>query len=136
MSRKRKHRPPRAGQERAGSEAEQGESDRGESESGSAERLQKVLAAAGVGSRRDCEELIREGRVEVDRLVLTPAVNWIGLALHPIDSAPFTLQARVDLDASFNLESQHVVIPGDGRFQIRHADTQVVVPELKPAWDG
>ena len=32
-------------------------------------RLQKVLAAAGYGSRRACEELILEGRVEVDRKI-------------------------------------------------------------------
>ena len=29
-------------------------------------RLQKVLAAAGLGSRRHCEELIAEGRVAID----------------------------------------------------------------------
>lgn len=36
-----------------------------------ADRLQKVLAAAGIGSRRDCEELITEGRVDVDGKVVT-----------------------------------------------------------------
>jgi len=34
-------------------------------------RLQKVLAEAGVGSRRECEELISDGRVDVDREIVT-----------------------------------------------------------------
>jgi 23S rRNA pseudouridine2605 synthase len=33
---------------------------------GEAERLQKVLARCGIGSRRSCESLISEGRVRVD----------------------------------------------------------------------
>lgn len=33
-------------------------------------RLQKILAAAGLGSRRQCEDLILTGRVEVDRRIV------------------------------------------------------------------
>lgn len=35
------------------------------------QRLQKVLAHCGVGSRRECEEIIEQGRVEVNGAVVT-----------------------------------------------------------------
>jgi len=35
------------------------------------QRLQKILAAAGYGSRRACEEIIRQGRVQVNGRVVT-----------------------------------------------------------------
>jgi hypothetical protein len=43
---------------------------------------------------------IRSGRAAADRLVLEPAASSIGLALHAIDPARFTLQARVNLEDS------------------------------------
>jgi 23S rRNA pseudouridine2605 synthase len=49
------------------------------------ERLQKILAGAGIGSRRDCEELILAGRVRVNGQVAIigqkadPAVDQISL---------------------------------------------------------
>ena len=44
---------------------------RASSAPGAPQRLQKILAAAGLGSRRQCEELITTGRVQVDRCVVT-----------------------------------------------------------------
>jgi pseudouridine synthase len=34
------------------------------------ERVQKILARTGIGSRRKCEELIAEGRVSVNRIII------------------------------------------------------------------
>jgi 23S rRNA pseudouridine2605 synthase len=57
--------------------------------SGEGERLQKVLARAGLGSRRACEQLIAQGRVEVDgRIVREQGVR--------VD--PATAVIRVDGD--------------------------------------
>ncbi len=44
------------------------------------ERLHKILARAGVASRRKCEDLIREGRVQVDG----QTVQDVGLKLDPL----------------------------------------------------
>tara|TARA_R110000782_G_scaffold30348_1_gene75487 strand:+ start:3268 stop:4665 length:1398 start_codon:yes stop_codon:yes gene_type:complete len=41
------------------------------------ERLQRVLADAGVGSRRACEELILAGEVEVNGVLVTALPAWV-----------------------------------------------------------
>lgn len=57
-------------------------------------RLQKVLASAGVASRRVCEELISAGRVEVDGQVVTE----LGVRVNPQTAEIHVDGIRVQLD--------------------------------------
>jgi 23S rRNA pseudouridine2605 synthase len=59
-------------------------------------RLQKVLAHAGVASRRRCEQLIAEGRVEVDGSVVTQ----LGARVDPETAVIRVDRARVPVAAS------------------------------------
>ena len=59
-------------------------------------RLQKLLAGAGVGSRRACEALIAAGRVEVDGQVVTE----LGVRIDPARQVVHVDGVRVNLDES------------------------------------
>lgn len=59
-------------------------------------RLQKLLAGAGFGSRRTCERLIAEGRVEVDGQVVTE----LGVRVDPTSQVVHVDGSRVVLDGS------------------------------------
>ena len=75
----------------------------------SGERLQKLLARAGLGSRRSCETLISDGRVTVDGVVAT-----LGQRAHPttqqieVDGQPIQLPTG-DLTLVLNKPSGYVV---------------------------
>nr|WP_245851956.1 pseudouridine synthase [Mobilicoccus massiliensis] len=58
-------------------------------------RLQKLLAAAGVGSRRACEIIIGQGRVEVDGHV----VRELGVRIDPATQTVHVDGERIQLDA-------------------------------------
>ncbi|MBK8469479.1 MAG: rRNA pseudouridine synthase [Actinomycetales bacterium] len=59
-------------------------------------RLQKLLAAAGVGSRRACEALITSGRVSVDGHLVTE----LGVRIDPLRHSVHVDGERVQLDES------------------------------------
>jgi len=61
------------------------------------ERLQKVLACAGVASRRKCEELILQGRVRVNGQVVTQLGTKVDLVrdIIEVDGQPITLEKKV-----------------------------------------
>jgi len=60
------------------------------------ERLQKVLAAAGIASRRKCEELILQGRVKVNQHTITQLGHKVSDIDHiEVDGKPITREKFV-----------------------------------------
>jgi 23S rRNA pseudouridine2605 synthase len=86
-------------------------------------RLQKLLAAAGVGSRRACEALIAAGRVEVDGQVVTE----LGVRIDQARQVVHVDGVRVQLDESrvylaFNKPSGVVSTMNDDLGRVNLAD--------------
>ena len=63
-------------------------------------RLQKLLAQAGFGSRRKCEEMITDGRVEVDGELVTELGTRVD---------PKRQQVRVD-GSRIRLNPRHITL--------------------------
>jgi 23S rRNA pseudouridine2605 synthase len=95
-----------------------------------AERLQKILAQAGYGSRRACEEFITAGRVRVNGKVAQlgqkadPAIDSITVDGKPIAAAEALVY--IALHKPRNVLSTVDAEPGDGRRTVRDL---VDVPE-------
>ena len=78
-------------------------------------RIQKILAAAGYGSRRECEELILTGRVEVDGKIVTE----LGVRADPL-----TQRIRVDGEALPKTRPVYLVVNKPKGYLCTHRDQQ------------
>ena len=88
--------PQRGGRPRAAAAQRTPRSERVDVHQPDGVRLQKLLASAGVGSRRACEVLITEGRVQVDGQVVTE----LGVRIDPSTQVVHVDGERVQLDDS------------------------------------
>ena len=81
----------------------------------STHRLQKILAAAGFGSRRECEELITSGRVEVDGEIVTE----LGVRADPQNQ-----RIRVDGEARPKTRPVYLAVNKPKGYLCTHRDQQ------------
>lgn len=78
-------------------------------------RVQKILAAAGYGSRRECEELITSGRVEIDGQIVTE----LGVRADPL-----TQKIRVDGESLPKTRPVYLAVNKPKGFLCTHRDQQ------------
>jgi 23S rRNA pseudouridine2605 synthase len=64
------------------------------------DRLQKVLAAAGIGSRREVERWIREGRLQVNGAAPAPGSKWQPRDRLTLDGRPVRVRAAPQAQAA------------------------------------
>jgi 23S rRNA pseudouridine2605 synthase len=84
-------------------------------DAGKPPRLQKVLASAGFGSRRACEELITAGRVEIDKKVVTELGVRVDIT---------TQHVRVDGQSIRPKKRVYIALYKPKGFLCTHADQQ------------
>lgn len=97
-------------------------------EAAGADRVQKVMAAAGIGSRREVERWIREGRLQVNGAVPELGAKWLPRDRITLDGRPVRIRApaakelhvllfhrspgeTLDLKAATSRAAEHLQLP-------------------------